>query len=469
MNLGSIQETSPGSTPSTSSNSSTTSLNTTQNANNNNISSNSNNNGSSSGALSNSLPERNEAWSTTLQQTQTSQQQQPSSSPYRTPSIYPRSNSGNSNSSTNSSIYNQSSASFYPSERNQTISSTTSSQFSGYSLNTHEKSHSTGSIPANIKDSATSTFTSTISQPTMSFSTPHRNHPFEISSDYYNSKVDAIKDKSGLHDGWLTLCINVLPLFNGEGLKMSIEDLNELLRGCIRDKTTESLYNDIIELLASGMSTLNSKLRDVPDEKLVSRLNELWSFYFGTVIPYFEGVFLPLQIQANNSTTATINALSHNSVNSLVRRMVLMSFRDQVILPMGDRVDEAFNKLFHDFDSGIPVADTAARMLQMTYILSSILSNDEKQTQMDRILAKLKNNWKLFMRRDRRGFIGIPSTTNTTTNVNMTTMTANTSAASSPVEYSSAVTTPTTPTPNVAGVSGTVAGIGVSATTSPSQ
>jgi len=75
---------------------------------------------------------------------------------------------------------------------------------------------------------------------------------------------------------------------------------------------------------------------------------------------------------------------------------------------------DAFNKLFHDFDSGIPVTDTAARMLQMSYILSSVLSDDDKQKDMDRILGKLKNNWKLFMRRrDRRGFVGMsPSNSN---------------------------------------------------------
>lgn len=54
------------------------------------------------------------------------------------------------------------------------------------------------------------------------------------------------------------------------------------------------------------------------------------------------------------------------------------------------------------------MTDTAARMLQMSYILSSILSDDDKQKDMDRILGKLKNNWKLFMRRrDRRGFVGM--------------------------------------------------------------
>lgn len=57
-----------------------------------------------------------------------------------------------------------------------------------------------------------------------------------------------------------------------------------------------ALCDEINELLKNGMLTLNAKLGDVPDEKLVSRLVELWSFFFGTVLPYFEGVFLPLQI-----------------------------------------------------------------------------------------------------------------------------------------------------------------------------
>jgi len=50
----------------------------------------------------------------------------------------------------------------------------------------------------------------------------------------------------------------------------------------------------------------------------------------------------------------------------------------------------------------------------MSYILSSVLSDDDKQKDMDRILGKLKNNWKLFMRRrDRRGFVGMsPSNSN---------------------------------------------------------
>ena len=135
------------------------------------------------------------------------------------------------------------------------------------------------------------------------------------------------------------------------------------------------------------MLTLNAKLGDVPDEKLVSRLVEVWSFFFGTVLPYFEGVLLPLQVELKSyharkgnrkmtpsgpsssalSTSSSSGALNyaggHESNNSLtvgsspksaindsdrrqrddpepqhVRTMALTSFRDLVILPMVDRL-----------------------------------------------------------------------------------------------------------------------------------
>jgi hypothetical protein len=100
-------------------------------------------------------------------------------------------------------------------------------------------------------------------------------------------------------------------------------------------------------------------------------------------------------------------------------------------------------------------------MLQMSYILSSVLSDDDKQRDMDRILGKLKNNWKLFMRRrDRRGFVGMsPSNSNTNNNaVQSTVETAegkSTSVDFNETEISSTVTTPTTAANPIDGVSAT--------------
>ncbi|KAG0228835.1 hypothetical protein BGW42_001915 [Actinomortierella wolfii] len=247
----------------------------------------------------------------------------------------------------------------------------------------------------------------------------------------------------GSVDVWQALCIKVLTLFNGQGLTGAIEDLNELVRRCIREKKTNVLYEDIQELLRNGMLTLNAKLSYVPDEKLVSRLVEVWSFFFGTVLPYFEGVFLPLQLELKSehsslssiSTTSTNSAHQTGSALSIqaglegsiaraeghssstlvtdaelddsgarnVRITALTSFRDQIIIPMVDRLRDVFTKLFVDIDASIPVTDTAARMLQMTSVLTSIQSGDRNQELMEQVSNRLRANWKQFTRRGHRG------------------------------------------------------------------
>lgn len=155
-----------------------------------------------------------------------------------------------------------------------------------------------------------------------------------------------------------------------------------ILRRCLTTRNAFTLCDEINELLKNGMLTLNAKLGDVPDEKLVSRLVEGWSFFFGTVLPYFEGVFLPLQIELktyhaknmSRKVQVASSAASHHSGNNSmmdiggggggglmgasprsglvdldrhhgdsepenVRTMALAAFRDQVILPMVDRLD----------------------------------------------------------------------------------------------------------------------------------
>ncbi|KAG0283105.1 hypothetical protein BGZ96_012526 [Linnemannia gamsii] len=253
-------------------------------------------------------------------------------------------------------------------------------------------------------------------------------------------------------DVWQALCIKVLTLFNGQGLTGAIEDLNELVRRCMATRSAFMLCDEISELLKNGMLTLNAKLGDVPDEKLVSRLVEVWSFFFGTVLPYFEGVFLPLQTELNachaKKMTRKVHvvissAASHHSGNNImmdgsssgggglagasprsglvdldrhhddsepenVRTMALAAFRDLVILPMVERLGKVFANLFVDVDASIPVSDTALRMIQMTSVLTSIQSGDGHQLRMENVYNQLKNKWKQFTRRgNRSAFIGL--------------------------------------------------------------
>ncbi|KAF9953112.1 hypothetical protein BGZ72_005670 [Mortierella alpina] len=344
------------------------------------------------------------------------------------------------------------------------------------SINTKKQQLSPGGIGSASTDRTYSSSTSNMSTPLTGVVPHHHYLASPTFSRNNHSSLDAkvmareMAQGHATEDVWQALCIKVLTLFNGQGLTGAIEDLNDLVRRCLITRNAFQLCDEINELLKNGMLTLNAKLGDVPDEKLVSRLVEVWSFFFGTVLPYFEGVFLPLQVDlksnhakkitrktlgggsGNNGGSSgvfvsTLNNASNGALGSLstgglessvtitsgtvaaspkttnltdtdksyedsepesVRTMALTGFRDLVILPMVDRLGEVFAKLFIDFDASIPVADTASRMLQMTSVLTSIQSGDSQQLLMERVSNRLKSNWKQFTRRGNRGgFIGL--------------------------------------------------------------
>jgi hypothetical protein len=105
------------------------------------------------------------------------------------------------------------------------------------------------------------------------------------------------------------------------------------------------------------MLTLNAKLATIDDEKLVSRLVELWGFFWQQVLPYVEGVLLPLQTDpvltsisrmpkphrlSDTSHGSRPSISSPNSMSSApqidVRTVAIHAFRDQIILPIFSRL-----------------------------------------------------------------------------------------------------------------------------------
>src|SRR6267142_5296711 len=77
------------------------------------------------------------------------------------------------------------------------------------------------------------------------------------------------------------------------------EDLNQLVKRHIQSvvsnspaKAVATLESETSELIGSGMDTLNGKLADVEEDKLVGRVVELWGFFWDQVLPYVEGVRL---------------------------------------------------------------------------------------------------------------------------------------------------------------------------------
>lgn len=75
------------------------------------------------------------------------------------------------------------------------------------------------------------------------------------------------------------------------------EDLNTLVKRHIQtvvslspSKALSTLENDASELIASGMITLNAKFMNIEESKLLSRVVDMWVFFWDQVLPYVEGV-----------------------------------------------------------------------------------------------------------------------------------------------------------------------------------
>ncbi|KAH9170146.1 HbrB-domain-containing protein [Lactarius sanguifluus] len=198
---------------------------------------------------------------------------------------------------------------------------------------------------------------------------------------------------------WGLLHVHVLPLFNGEPLRIPIEDLNQLVKRHIQSVVSNSparaiatLESETSELIGSGMDTLNGKLVGVEDDKLVGRVVELWGFFWDQVLPYVEGVLLPLQTDPvlsslyrtpkthRNSSPTRQNGKGSTSIPSYplatsshidVRTVALRSFRDKIILPIATALNARLNVLKQE---GLPESHTYPRLQQMLLVLQGELA-----------------------------------------------------------------------------------------------
>lgn len=195
-------------------------------------------------------------------------------------------------------------------------------------------------------------------------------------------------------DPWGALHVHVLPLFNGEQLRMPIEDLNILVRRHISStissspsKALASLENDASELIVSGMATLNAKLNGVEEEKLVGRVVEIWGFFWDQVLPYIEGVLLPLQTDpllsslhrtpkrpSSPNRQGSISGLSStlSSYPIDVRTVALRAFRDKVILQRATKLHSRISLFTKQQESLQDSSYQQPRLQQMLLVLSAL-------------------------------------------------------------------------------------------------
>lgn len=165
-------------------------------------------------------------------------------------------------------------------------------------------------------------------------------------------------------EAWDFLKAKLLIIFEGEELRMPVEDLNRLvsehIQRCISKRVPTIITEDLRELLQTGFRSLDQTLRGIPDRGLVPYLVEMWRFVFGTILPYMQAVFLPLDLEFKGhgvmtpqeaaefwgaNPDATDNAFGNEFD---VRRIVLISYRDNIILPRHDSLKAIFSRLSLD-------------------------------------------------------------------------------------------------------------------------
>ncbi|RJE27221.1 hypothetical protein PHISCL_00462 [Aspergillus sclerotialis] len=181
-------------------------------------------------------------------------------------------------------------------------------------------------------------------------------------------------------DAWDFLKAKLLVIFDGEDVRIAIEDLNKLvlihIQRCVQKRAPTAIIADLRELLETGFASLNHSLNGVPDEKLVPHLVQMWMLVFGTILPFIQAVFLPLDLEfkgcgsvmnlreANEFWGNTLNGTMDSGTGSGldVRNLVLIAFRDMVILFRYEGLKATFSQLSLDsINLGTPTPSTTTK------------------------------------------------------------------------------------------------------------
>lgn len=168
-------------------------------------------------------------------------------------------------------------------------------------------------------------------------------------------------------DAWPLLKARLLNIFEGEDLRTPVEDFNRLvgvhLQRCIDRRSPINILEDLRELLYTGFTSLDQTLRPFSDEQLVPTLVETWTFVFSTVLPFMQAALLPLDLEFKGhgtllppqeakdfwaQVTQSSAAEAKTFPNLDVRTLVLLHYRDLIILPRHETLLHIFSRLSLD-------------------------------------------------------------------------------------------------------------------------
>ncbi|RMZ83232.1 hypothetical protein DV738_g1230, partial [Chaetothyriales sp. CBS 135597] len=199
----------------------------------------------------------------------------------------------------------------------------------------------------------------------------------------YSSDLTHTLNSFGVHnmtadDAWDFLQAKLLAVFEGEIVRIAVEDLNRLVaihvQRCVQKRNPTIVIGNLENLLNTGFLSLNNTIRAIPDDRLVPYLVSKWMMVFGHILPFMQAVFLPLDqefkgrgsILTTPKMAAEFWGVVHNPEDSLssspsssshdddvtaageqleVRRILLIQYRDIVILPRFEKLKATFSRL----------------------------------------------------------------------------------------------------------------------------
>lgn len=151
----------------------------------------------------------------------------------------------------------------------------------------------------------------------------------------------------------------VMPIFKGEGLRVPVEKVNYVLTLHLESRIQQGvqardLLAEFRELTKQGMLKLEVPKMNMANAKFLQRLVDIWQFFFSQVLPYWEAVFLPLQLEFEG-TGPVLGAklaptywgtLLQTSEDLDIRRMTLIAFRDWIMIPLSERIESKYKHFY---------------------------------------------------------------------------------------------------------------------------
>ncbi|WFD26962.1 hypothetical protein MNAN1_001951 [Malassezia nana] len=227
---------------------------------------------------------------------------------------------------------------------------------------------------------------------------------------------------------WQSICVRLLPLFYDQVGDLRIESISETMDTYVRslferdpEQAPALLEDHLQKLISTGLMGVTMQLQQSVGTQQARELVRVWLHYYDTVLPYIHASMLPLETKLQSwHLSSRILSRPGNRLRTLiapedeedalptseqhasakdetpggavppvldVRRVLLLAFRDQVVLPVSDWLYSLTTRV--DAEPWDATTSLRSRLTQMVHILSCLYTQDGAQERIERLSRAL--------------------------------------------------------------------------------